>query len=58
MMNPKGRSYPMAKISSPEEENFFLPHLKEVKPLMKEKPMILMGGIRDRAEKKKFATDR
>lgn len=47
MMNPKGRSYPMAKISSPEEENFFLPKVKELKPLMKETPLIIMGGIRN-----------
>jgi 2,4-dienoyl-CoA reductase-like NADH-dependent reductase (Old Yellow Enzyme family) len=47
MMNPKGRTYPTAKISSPEEENFFLPKVKDLKPLMKETPLIIMGGIRN-----------
>ena len=47
MMNSDGPSYPMAKIKSPEDENYFLPKVKQVKPLMKETPLILMGGIRN-----------
>lgn len=57
MMNPKGRSYPMAKISSPEEQNFFLPKLQDLKPLMKEKPLILMGGIRNVEFAEKLLSD-
>lgn len=57
MMNPKGPSYPTAKISSPEEENFFLPKVKELKPLMKETPLIIMGGIRNPEFAEKLLTD-
>jgi len=57
MLNPEGPSYPMAKISSPEEENYFLPKLKELKPLMKEKPLILMGGIRNPEFAEKLLTE-
>jgi len=57
MMDPKGPSYPMAKISSPEEQNYFLPKTKELKPLMKETPLILMGGIRDPEFAEKLLAD-
>ncbi len=57
MMNPKSRSYPTAKISSPEEENFFLPKVKDLKPLMKETPLIIMGGIRNPEFAEKLLND-
>jgi 2,4-dienoyl-CoA reductase-like NADH-dependent reductase (Old Yellow Enzyme family) len=47
MMSPEGPNFPMAKINSPEDENYFLPRIKELKPFMKDKPIILMGGIRN-----------
>ena len=42
-----GKRYPALTVSSPEEENFFLPFAKELKPLMNNRPIILMGGIRN-----------
>ncbi|MHA1988528.1 MAG: NADH:flavin oxidoreductase [Promethearchaeota archaeon] len=39
--------YPAAKVQSQEDENYFLPAVKELKPIMKESKMILMGGVRN-----------
>jgi len=47
MMSSQKNSYPMAKINSPEDENYFLPIIKELKPFTKDTPLILMGGIRN-----------
>lgn len=40
-------AYPSRQIKSPEEENYFLPIVKELKPSMKNCKMILMGGIKN-----------
>jgi len=39
--------YPAAKVQSQEDENYFLPAVKELKPIMKDSKIILMGGIRN-----------
>ncbi|MFX0003451.1 MAG: NADH:flavin oxidoreductase [Promethearchaeota archaeon] len=41
------KSYPSLRIKSSEEENYFLPHAKEIKQYMKDSKLILMGGIRN-----------
>jgi 2,4-dienoyl-CoA reductase-like NADH-dependent reductase (Old Yellow Enzyme family) len=40
-------AYPSKQIKSPEEENYFLPVVKELKPFMKDSKMLLMGGIKN-----------
>ncbi len=40
-------AYPSRQFKSPEEENYFLPIVKELKPYMKNCKMILMGGIKN-----------
>ena len=42
-----GIRYPAGKVQSQEDENFFLPAVKELKPIMKDSKMILMGGVRN-----------
>jgi 2,4-dienoyl-CoA reductase-like NADH-dependent reductase (Old Yellow Enzyme family) len=39
--------YPAAKVQSEEDENYFLPAVKELKPIMKDSKIILMGGVRN-----------
>ena len=39
--------YPAAKVQFQEDENYFLPAVKELKPIMKDSKIILMGGIRN-----------
>jgi len=41
------RAYPSLVIKSPEEENYFLPHVRKIKPYMKNCKLILMGGIKN-----------
>jgi 2,4-dienoyl-CoA reductase-like NADH-dependent reductase (Old Yellow Enzyme family) len=41
------KAYPSLRIKSPEEENYFLPHVKEIKQYMKDSKLIFMGGIRN-----------
>jgi len=41
------KAYPSLNIKTPEEENYFLPHIKEIKPYMKDSKLILMGGIKN-----------
>ena len=41
------KAYPSLNIKSPEEENYFLPHVKMIKPYMKNSKLILMGGIKN-----------
>jgi len=40
-------AYPSRQIKTPEEENYFLPIVNELKPSMKKCKMILMGGIKN-----------
>ncbi|MFX1588318.1 MAG: NADH:flavin oxidoreductase [Promethearchaeota archaeon] len=40
-------AYPSRQIKSPDEENYFLPTGKILKPNMKNSKMILMGGIKN-----------
>ena len=40
-------AYPSRQIKSPDEENYFLPTVKVLKPIMKNSKMILMGGIKN-----------
>ncbi|MHA2283217.1 MAG: NADH:flavin oxidoreductase [Promethearchaeota archaeon] len=39
--------YPAAKVQSQEDENYFLPAVNELKPIMKDSKIILMGGVRN-----------
>ncbi|MHA2283410.1 MAG: NADH:flavin oxidoreductase [Promethearchaeota archaeon] len=48
------KTYPAAMIKSPDEENFFLSYVKELKPLMNKCKMILMGGIRNPLKAEEF----
>lgn len=40
-------AYPSRQIKSPDDENYFLSTVKELKPFMKNSKMILMGGIKN-----------
>lgn len=40
-------NYPSLRVKTPEQENYFLPIVKELKPIMKDCPIILMGGIKN-----------
>ncbi len=40
-------SFPSKRIKTPNEENYFLPTAKELKPLMKNSKLMLMGGIKN-----------
>ena len=42
-----GKTYPAVTNISPDNENYFLPYVKELKPLMKNRPIILMGGVKN-----------
>ena len=46
LLNP-GKNYPSIIIKSEEDENYFLPAVKELKPIMKNSKIILMGGVRN-----------
>ncbi len=39
--------YPSIVVKSPDDENYFLSNVKELKPIMKDNPIILMGGVRN-----------
>ncbi len=39
--------YPSLVVKSPEQENYFLPIIKELKPVLKDIPVILMGGVKN-----------
>ncbi len=41
------KTYPAVMLKSSEDENYFLPNVKELKPIMKNRPIILMGGVRN-----------
>ncbi|MFX1494827.1 MAG: NADH:flavin oxidoreductase, partial [Promethearchaeota archaeon] len=54
------KSFPSVIFSSPNDGNYYLPNAKALKPIMKDCPLILMGGIRnpiiaDNLLKKKIA---
>jgi len=46
LLNP-GMTYPSIIVKSSEEENYFLPIVKEIKPIMRNSKVILMGGVRN-----------
>lgn len=46
MFNP-GKNYPSVIIKSQADENYFLPMVRQLKPIMKGCKIILMGGVRD-----------
>ena len=50
----KGKSYPMIMIKSVEDENYFLPNVKALKPIMEDSKMIMMGGIKNPLSAEKF----
>ncbi|MFX1463562.1 MAG: NADH:flavin oxidoreductase [Promethearchaeota archaeon] len=41
------KTYPSLRIKIPEEENYFLPYAKKMKPSMRNSKLILMGGIKN-----------
>jgi 2,4-dienoyl-CoA reductase-like NADH-dependent reductase (Old Yellow Enzyme family) len=41
-----GKNYPSIMIKNPEDENYFLQNVKVIKSIMKNRPIILMGGVR------------
>jgi 2,4-dienoyl-CoA reductase-like NADH-dependent reductase (Old Yellow Enzyme family) len=43
----KQDNYPSLRVKTPEQENYFLPIVKELKPIMGDCPIILMGGIKN-----------
>lgn len=46
LLNP-GRNYPSIIIKSQEDENYFLPNVKRLNPIMENCKNILMGGVRN-----------
>jgi 2,4-dienoyl-CoA reductase-like NADH-dependent reductase (Old Yellow Enzyme family) len=38
---------PSRVVKSPEDENYFLPTVNEIKPILNGCPVILMGGVRN-----------
>ncbi|MHA2006613.1 MAG: NADH:flavin oxidoreductase [Promethearchaeota archaeon] len=42
-----GKVYPCTILKSEEDENYFLPNVRLLKPVMKDHPIILQGGIRN-----------
>ena len=43
----KQDNYPSLRLKTSEQENYFLPMVKELKPIMGDCPIILMGGIKN-----------
>lgn len=41
------KSFPSVNFSTPDDGNYYLPNAKAIKPVMKDCPLILMGGIRN-----------
>jgi len=48
------KSFPNVVITSPEEENYFLPYVKDLKSIIKNCSLILMGGIKNPLSAEKF----
>jgi len=40
-------TYPSVVVKKPEDENYFLPTVKKIKPFAKDSKLILMGGIKN-----------
>lgn len=51
------KSFPSVNFNTPEDENYFLPLAKALKPGMKDCPLILMGGIRNPLSAEKILRD-
>jgi len=41
------KTYPAVMLKSAEDENYYLPNVNALKPVMKDNPLILMGGVRN-----------
>lgn len=52
-----GKEYPSVRIKSPEDENYFLPFIKEIRPIMKNASIILMGGVKNPLSADKILSD-
>lgn len=52
------KTYPTVIFKSKDDENYFLPNVKELKPIMKDRPIILQGGIRDPLLAEKFLQEK
>ena len=52
------KSFPSVIFSSPDDGNYYLPNAKALKPVMKDCPLILMGGIRDPISADKFLEEK
>ena len=52
------KSFPSVNFSSPEDENYFLPTAKALKPVMNDCSLILMGGIRNPLLADKFLDEK
>ena len=50
----KRKTYPSVMDKSGENQNYFLPNVKKLKPIMKSRPIILQGGIRNPAIMEEF----
>jgi 2,4-dienoyl-CoA reductase-like NADH-dependent reductase (Old Yellow Enzyme family) len=50
--------YPSLVIKSADQENYFLPNVRELKPIMKGTKVILMGGIRNPQLAEKFLQEK
>jgi len=48
------KRFPYVVIKSPEEENYFLPYVKDLRSIIKNCSLILMGGIRNPLSAEKF----
>lgn len=53
-----GKNYPSLIIKSKEEENYFLPNVKELNQIMGNCKRILMGGVRDPSEVEKLLQEK
>jgi 2,4-dienoyl-CoA reductase-like NADH-dependent reductase (Old Yellow Enzyme family) len=54
ILDPAYPTYPFVVFDSAENENYFLGSVKRLKPLMKDRPVILMGGVRNPETIEKF----
>ncbi len=43
----KNDTYPSLRVKSPEDENYFLPAAKKLRPILKDCALMLMGGIKN-----------
>ncbi len=48
------KTYPSVILKSKDDENYFLPNVKILKPIMKSRPIIFQGGIRNPLTAEKF----